>query len=427
MRQVLALLLEQDAGPTRPCSSRWYNACMDTFDAIAETLRRAVNRERLLETAVQLVEIPSRTGEAGAVLDRMAGMLADEGLTVERHVAGHPSAPAVAAWLSSGRPGPTLQFNCHVDTVHLPFVPPAVQGKRLTGSGACDMKGGTACAIEAVRVLRQTGTLPAGRVLFTAHDLHEAPWGYGEQLDQLIRDGVVGEAVLIPEPLTDYLPTVGRGSATWKVTLSRPGLPIHEVMRPLDEPSVIAAGGVLIERLMAWNARLAERCDPQAGQESVFIGQIHSGEIFNQYPQQCWLEGTRRWLPGGKRDEVEREFRVLLDEVARQTGTTVTVEFHCIRDPFYLDLTHPLVTTFQECQRRTGGSELPLGPKPFVDDGNSFYGLGPIPAITHGPRAGGQHTIDEWADLDDMVRVAWLYALTAVRYCGRGAAESEAT
>jgi hypothetical protein len=63
---------------------------------------------------------------------------------------------------------------------------------------------------------------------------------------------------------------------------------------------------------------------------------------------------------------------------------------------------------------------LPLGPKPFVDDGNSFYGLGPIPAITHGPRAGGQHTVNEWVDIDDMVRVSALYALTAVVYCTTG-------
>ena len=61
--------------------------------------------------------------------------------------------------------------------------------------------------------------------------------------------------------------------------------------------------------------------------------------------------------------------------------------------------------------------ELPAGSKPFVDDGNSFFGLGPIPAVTHGPRAGGQHTVNEWVEIDDLVRIAALYALTAVAYC----------
>src|SRR5262249_54516788 len=104
------------------------------------------------------------------------------------------------------------------------------------------MKGGVAAAVEALRVLRDTGALQAGSVLLTAHDLHEAPWGLGQQLDQMIRDGIVGDAVLLPEPLSSHLPLRGRGAATWKVHLRRKGPPVHEVMRPREEPSVIAAG-----------------------------------------------------------------------------------------------------------------------------------------------------------------------------------------
>jgi acetylornithine deacetylase/succinyl-diaminopimelate desuccinylase-like protein len=40
-----------------------------------------------------------------------------------------------------------------------------------------------------------------------------------------------------------------------------------------------------------------------------------------------------------------------------------------------------------------------------------------VPAITHGPRAGGQHTVSEWVEIDDLVRVAWLYAATALDFC----------
>ena len=49
---------------------------------------------------------------------------------------------------------------------------------------------------------------------------------------------------------------------------------------------------------------MAGRFDALAGCETVFVGQVHSGEIFNQYPQECWLEGTRRWLPGVDRRDV---------------------------------------------------------------------------------------------------------------------------
>lgn len=387
-------------------------------DPLRQKIRRAVNRPRLLETARRLVAIPSRTGEAGAVSDLLADLLGDDGFTAERPFAGHEAAPAVAVRFPSGKPGRTLQFNGHLDVVHLPFVPPTVEGDTLTGSGSCDMKAGIAAAVEALRVLRETGALTAGSVLLTAHDLHEAPWGFGQQLDRMISEGYVGDGVLLPEPLHAQLPVVGRGSATWKVTLRRPGPPVHEVMRPADEPSVIAAGAELVPRLGRLHQQLSALSDPQAGTESAFIGQIHGGEIFNQYPQECWLEGTRRWLPGRSRADVERGFRELVQGLERDTGVTADVEFRFIRDAFYLDVSDPLVAAFQAAYTAVSGAPLPTGPKPFVDDGNSFYGLRKLPAITHGPRTGGQHTLNEWVSIDDLVRVAELYALTAVLYCG---------
>ncbi|HEV3116724.1 MAG TPA: M20/M25/M40 family metallo-hydrolase, partial [Gemmataceae bacterium] len=359
---------------------------------ILQGLRRAVNRNRLVDTAARMVAIPSRTGEAGAVSDCLADMLTRDGFTVERRPASHSAAPAVVARFDSKLPGRTLQFNGHLDVVHLPYVPPRVEGGCVRGSGSCDMKGGTAAAVEALRVLRDTNALVGGSVLFTAHDLHEAPWGFGQQLDRLIADGCVGDAVLIPEPLCDRLPVVGKGSATWKVTIRRPGPPIHEVMRSMNEPSVIAAGATLVTRLADLGVLLGKKSDPAAGCETVFIGQIHSGEIFNQYPQECWLEGTRRWLPGTRRQEVEGDFRKLLAAVERQTGTTITADFRFIRDAFELG-NNPLTAAFQDAYFAMSGEVLPIGAKPFVDDGNSFWALAQVPAITHGPRAGGQHTV----------------------------------
>jgi acetylornithine deacetylase/succinyl-diaminopimelate desuccinylase-like protein len=280
------------------------------------------------------------------------------------------------------------------------------------------MKGGLAAAIEALRALRDAEALPGGSILLTAHDLHEAPWGFGQQLAQLIREGCVGDAVLLPEPLCDRLPIVGRGAATWQACIRRPGPPVHEVMRSADEPNVIAAGAELVARLTRLGEQLAQRSDPLAGAETVFVGQIHSGEIYNQYPQECWLEGTRRWLPGTTRADVEREFRDLLHELGRDTRTQVDVDFRFIRDAFKLE-NGGLFKAFQEANVAISGRPLRTGPKPFVDDGNSFWALKGLPALTHGPRAGGQHTIHEWASIDDLVRVARLYALTAVLYCGQ--------
>jgi len=387
--------------------------------ALVEQFRTLTNRDRLVKTVVDLCSVHSPTGDAGKALDRLAEILTRDGFTVERPVGKHPKAPAVAVRLDSGKPGKTLQFNGHLDTVHLPFVPPAVVGDRITGTGSCDMKGGTAAAVEALRILRESGALSAGSVLFTGHDLHEAPWGHGEQLDALIADGYVGDAVLIPEYMNACIPVVGRGLATWKITIRRPGPPIHEVMRPLDEPSVIDAGAELIARLRQYSTHLATKTDPEAGSETVFVGQVHSGEIFNQFPQECVLEGTRRWLPGESMAAVEEEFRKLVGSVAQRTRTTIDVEFGVVRDGFRLERTNPFVGTFLDAFAAVGPADtLPFGAKPSCDDCNTFWSLAGTPGITHGPNAGGAHTLDEWVSIDDLCRVAQLYALTAVNFCG---------
>ncbi|MCI0381281.1 MAG: M20/M25/M40 family metallo-hydrolase, partial [Gemmataceae bacterium] len=129
----------------------------DKLDRIAG----AVHRQRLLDTAHKLVSIYSPTGQARHVLDALGEMLRRDGFAVERHPAAHAQAPAVLVRWQGKKPGKTLQFSGHLDTVHLPFVPPSVQGDLLKGSGASDMKAGTAAAVEALRALRDADALDA--------------------------------------------------------------------------------------------------------------------------------------------------------------------------------------------------------------------------------------------------------------------------
>jgi acetylornithine deacetylase/succinyl-diaminopimelate desuccinylase-like protein len=135
---------------------------------IVEAIQKAVNRERLLETAVSLIGIPSPTRHAGPVADRLADILRADGFAVERPVAAWPEAPAVVARWRAAETGRTLQFDGHLDTVPLEYVPPRVENGVLYGQGASDMKGGLSAAIEGMRALRDTGLLKKGGILLTA-------------------------------------------------------------------------------------------------------------------------------------------------------------------------------------------------------------------------------------------------------------------
>ena len=387
-------------------------------ETVISQVRETVDESRLLDTATALVGTPSPTRAAGEVADQLANILADEGFDVERPVAGYEASPAVVARFDTGRPGRVLQFNGHLDTVHLPFVPPRIEGGVMYGSGVSDMKGGIAAAVEAMRVLRDGELLPAGGVMLTAHDLHEVPWGDGSQVNSLIAEGYVGDAVLLPEYHCHNCPVVGRGQAMFQVRVTRDGEPCHEVLGGIDQPSVIAAGAKLIDRLTALDAELETLVHPLAGRESLFVGQVHSGEMFNQSPTQLMFEGTRRWLPGTTIAAVQGQFESILAEVAAETGTSVDADFRVSRDAYEIAEDGELVQSFQAAVSGATGAALPVGSKPFVDDGNAFVAAGGVPAITHGPAALGAHTVNEECPVAELVRVAAVYALTAITFCG---------
>ncbi|MCH8830731.1 MAG: M20/M25/M40 family metallo-hydrolase [Planctomycetes bacterium] len=392
-------------------------ALMQVDPHLIERLKNALQRDRLIDTAVKLVEIPSPTRDAGAVSDRLAAILADDGFDVERPIAGWKKAPAVVARFSIDDSARTLQFNGHLDTVHLPFVPPRVENGKLYGSGASDMKGGIAAMVEAMRILKETQTLPTGSVLLTAHDLHESPWGDGSQVDALIDDGYVGDGVLLPEYLCDQLPILGRGLAVLEVSVTREGEPLHEVLGGIEQPSVIGTGADIVRRFAEWNQELKQRTHPMGVCESAFVGSVSSGEIYNQSPTEFRLSGTRRWLPGTDADTARREFHDHLAAAESGSGTQVEGEFHFTRDAFELDPNDWLVESFQSVAAAVMGEPLPLGVKPFVDDGNTFAAKAGIPAITHGPNAKGAHTLHEEVPIAELERVALVYALTAITFC----------
>jgi acetylornithine deacetylase/succinyl-diaminopimelate desuccinylase-like protein len=147
------------------------------------------------------------------------------------------------------------------------------------------------------------------------------------------------------------------------------------------------------------------------------VGSIQAGEIYNQAPVSCRVAGTRRWLPGADPAAIREEFQASMQEVARDHGVRVDGRFNFVRDAFELDADHPIVHAFQTAHEMATGRRLPTGAKPFVDDGNTFVSRGRVPAITHGPAARGAHTLHEEVAIDELVRVALVYALAAVAYC----------
>ena len=139
-----------------------------------------VEGDRLRDLTFDLVEVESPTGDTAEVARRYGRRLEEYGMEVEVLDEQFPATPIVIGRLRGDRPGSTIVFNGHLDTVPIPHEPPRLDGETIFGRGSADMKGALACAAEAARVVAEAGSSFPGELAIVAIGLHEAPSGRGE-------------------------------------------------------------------------------------------------------------------------------------------------------------------------------------------------------------------------------------------------------
>lgn len=120
------------------------------------------------DIAQTLMSIDSTTGSEARVIDAMGELLRSREWPVLRIPVSHGR----DCLLARSEPDPDVTLSTHLDTVP-PFLPPMLDGDRLTGRGACDAKGIAASMVVAADRLRERGVAVA--LLFvvgeeTTHD-----------------------------------------------------------------------------------------------------------------------------------------------------------------------------------------------------------------------------------------------------------------
>lgn len=373
-----------------------------------------VDASRVASLALELVEVPSPTGDTAEVARLYGERLGELGMEVELLDEAFPATPIVVGRLRGGEPGPTIVLNGHLDTVPIPHEPPRLADGVLVGRGAADMKGALASAAEAARVLAGGGPFP-GELVIVAIGLHEAPSGRGEDLSYLVRDsGFVADGAIVCELGGHVFPVAHMGQATIEITVSRPGIATHELQTPSGTPHPLFAAGRVIEALAAFRSELAATEHEWVGAETVFLGEVHGGDFYNRHPTACRIVGTRRWAPGHRFDDVEEELRSLLAPLAEQTGCEIDLDCRLVRDAYRIDPEHPLAVALREGYRDVTGDELPLAGLKVVADGAIFHQAG-IPTVYHGPVGRGAHADVESIAVSELERAAKVYLRTLQR------------
>ena len=367
-------------------------------------LTRTINRDAI-DLLGELVAIDSvnpgysegGAGE-GAIAAFAARWLERAGLDVrvEEVAPGRPNVVARAPGRGGGR---TLLLNGHMDTVGYAGMsdPLAarIEGGRLYGRGACDMKAGLAAIMLAGA--HAARTRPAGDVVVAAVVDEELT----SRGSEAVAGTIAADGAVVAEP-TDLAIGVAHRGFVW-LEAETAGRAAHGSRPDLGEDAIVAMAPVVagIGRLdLALRGGAAH---PLVGTASVHASTIAGGGEWSTYPDRCRLDVERRTLPGETPAQVADELRALLPDSG-------SVRVALVRDPLETSAGEPLVEALQHA----AGTEL-VG-LPFWTDAALFAAAG-VPSVVFGPGGGGLHELVEWADLEQLDRSVAVFAELVDTFC----------
>ncbi|MBE2320870.1 M20/M25/M40 family metallo-hydrolase [Solirubrobacter sp. CPCC 204708] len=383
-----------------------------------------IDVDAMVRDAAALVSVPSVTGDERAALERLGELAAALGLECDLHrhdlaaLRTHPDHPGEEAprdelWgltvtLPGTRPG-RIALNGHVDVVS-PGTEPwrlgpwsgAVEGGRLHGRGAVDMKGPVVAALHALAALKDQERPEV--VLMAVPSEEDGGLGTFAELE---RDATF-DAALLPEPTGLRVVCAQAGALTFKGEIR--GVAAHAAERlsghsAIDRYVKVHAAFAAHER--AVNTDVAHPLMRELPLPyPLLVGQLHAGEWSSMVPDRLVFEGRLGVPVGADLQQARDELQAVLDR-ALDDGLPpcrLTWEGGAFA-PGTTDPDHPWVKTVQEALAAETGS-APLAGVPWGADMRLFTARG-IPAVMVGTRdIELAHAVDESVAIDELATVA---------------------
>ena len=299
----------------------------------------------------------------------------------------HNGLPVLAATVGAAQ-GPTIVLHGHLDVVpgHESQFTPRIEGDRLIGRGAYDMKGGLAAMMCATRDLAGQDAV---RVHFVCVADEESEEEQNRGSDHLIELGYVGDFAITGEPTDLRIGVQAKGVLAMRIEVR--GRAAHGSTPWLGDNAVLKALDVFrrIESLP-----FARESSDLFDRPSINLGRISGGDALNKVPDRCVIDVDVRYLPG-------QEPEGILAAVHELPDTSVSVIFH--RVPAIVERTDPFVTCLAEAVADGAPAERTSVGRHGASDAVSFLEAG-IPAVEFGPRGSGHHGPEEWVSVSSLER-----------------------
>jgi len=402
-----------------------------------------IDRDRLVETATRLVNVPSFTGDEEAAARLMVELYEALGLQVQWQQVEEGRANALGIWPGAGG-GSSLMFNGHLDTSYsgrepwlrsVPgFQPQAFEREgRLYGLGISNMKGAVACYVEAVRVLQDAGVRLRGDVLIAAvcgeiektqqGEAQGAQYrGYAAGTRYLVSHGGVADMCLLGEP-TEGKVVLGHFGALW-LRIRVHGDFIHTAFSEgrRDRNSIIRAREVLdavLEWIPAWED------DPsnayRGAKAIVNVGAVEGGFGWraSRTPHHTDLFLDVRVPPAKPMAAARREVLDMVRGLAeRFPDYGVEGEVFVTAPGAEIGEGHELVGAIDAAHAEVWGEAPGRDVTRWFSDASALTRYG-VPTVNYGTSTGLMDVeLGENLEIDGLVKTAEVYARVAMQVCG---------
>ena len=407
-----------------------------------------IDTERLVDDLRALVRMPSITGSEEAVAAWAADALGELGLEVEVVAPDPATIRADPDWPGeemdrtslpvvigrAGRAGGRrVILSGHIDVV--PPGDPAtwtvdpwggeVRDGRLYGRGACDMKGGVASILTAVRALRGSGDLERldGELMVVLVPSEEDG---GQGTLAAIRAGATADLAIITEPSNLDVVVAHAGSITFRLTV--PGRAAHASQR---REGVSALDKLfLLTRALATDETLRNEAETEPLMRAMglpyptIIGIVNGGEWASTVLDRVTADGRYGVRLGQSAAEAETELRAAIeaacaaDDFLRERPATVEItggRFGSAR----VASDHPLPTGLADVAEAITGRRPAMLAEPYGADMQMFVNHGDTPCVIFGPGdVRVAHSADEFVPIDEVETCARVLAAWVLRELG---------
>lgn len=351
-------------------------------------------------------------GQEKACADFLAERLEGSGFEVRSYEfrAGRPS--LIARLRGSGDRLP-LCYAGHIDTVPLgdsewtrdPFSG-EVDGDRLYGRGASDMKGGVAaCVVSALEMAKYPDRQADILLVITAGE--ETGCEGAAYVASL--HGVLGEAggLVIAEPTSNEL-FVGHKGVLW-LELKTKGLAAHGSM-PAEGINAIYPAAKAVLKLREMD--LGYPPHPVLGPATLNVGTIAGGTKINIVPDQALINVDIRTVPGRTSDETIRHINNILGP---EVEINTLLDFDAVAtdtDNEWIQEVSSIVSSY------SGTPGAPKGLPYFTDAAVLTPACHAVPTVILGPgQAEMAHKTDEFCLVPRLSEAVEIYTEISRRWC----------